>query len=114
MMERLTGSEDGRVDHMLQVCASKTRCLDLSLDSIYLMMPFFNRNWAGVCRGRWAGPGLLAGWDAGFRIVGDEVGSLLLLFGRLWMLYSPARTRNKGGRRGLRPWPFRCRSQFPS
>ena len=27
---------------------------------------FFNRNWAGACRGRWAGPGLLAGWDAGF------------------------------------------------
>ena len=26
---------------------------------------FFNRNWAGACRGRWAGPGLLAGWDAG-------------------------------------------------
>ena len=23
MLERLTGSEDGRVDHMLQVCASK-------------------------------------------------------------------------------------------
>ena len=29
------------------------------------MMPFFNWNWAGVCRGRWAGPGLLAGWSAG-------------------------------------------------
>ena len=29
-----------------------------------MMMPFFNRNWAGACRGRWAGPGLLAGWDA--------------------------------------------------
>ena len=27
---------------------------------------FFNRNWAGACRGRRAGPGLLAGWDAGF------------------------------------------------
>ena len=23
---------------------------------------FFNRNWAGACRGRWAGPGLLASW----------------------------------------------------
>ena len=44
----------------------------------YLMMrPFFNRNWVGACRGRWAGPGLLAGWDAGFRIVGAEIGSLL-------------------------------------
>ena len=34
------------------------------------MMPFFNRNWAGVCWGRWAGPGLLLGWAAGFWIVG--------------------------------------------
>ena len=23
---------------------------------------FFNRNWAGARGGRWAGPGLLAGW----------------------------------------------------
>ena len=38
---------------------------------------FFNRNWAGACRGRWAGPRLLTGWDAGFWIVGVEVGSLL-------------------------------------
>ena len=27
---------------------------------------FFNRNWAGACRGRRVGPGLLTGWDAGF------------------------------------------------
>ena len=27
---------------------------------------FFNQNWAGACRGRWAGPGLLVGWGAGF------------------------------------------------
>ena len=39
------------------------------------MMPFFNRNWAGACRGRWAGPGLLAGWAAGSWIVWVEVGS---------------------------------------
>ena len=26
---------------------------------------FFNWNWAGVCGGRWAGPGLLAGWAVG-------------------------------------------------
>ena len=25
-----------------------------------LMMPFFNRNWAGACGGRWVGPRLLA------------------------------------------------------
>ena len=37
---------------------------------------FFNRNWAGACWGRWAGPGLLAGWSAGFRTVGAEVGLL--------------------------------------
>ena len=40
---------------------------------------FFNRNWAGACKGRWAGPGLLAGWDAGYWIVGAEVGLLLKL-----------------------------------
>ena len=44
---------------------------------IYMMMLFFNGDWAGACRGRWAGPGLLVGWDVGFRIVGVEVGSLL-------------------------------------
>ena len=37
---------------------------------------FFNRNWAGACRGRWDGPGLLASWDAGFWIVWAEVGLL--------------------------------------
>ena len=26
------------------------------------MMPFFNRNWARACRGRWVGPGLMLGW----------------------------------------------------
>ena len=37
---------------------------------------FFNRDWAGACRGRWAGPGLLAGWFAGPWIVWAEVGLL--------------------------------------
>ena len=37
---------------------------------------FFDRNWAGACRGRGAGPGLLAGWAAGSWIVWVEVGSL--------------------------------------
>ena len=37
---------------------------------------FFNRNWAGTCWGRWAGPRLLAGWFAGSWIVRDEVGLL--------------------------------------
>ena len=40
---------------------------------MYMMMCFFNRNWAGACRGRWAGPGLLLGWSAGFWIVRAEV-----------------------------------------
>ena len=40
------------------------------------MMPFFNRNWAGACWGRWAGPGLLVGWFAGSWIVGAKIGLL--------------------------------------
>ena len=57
---------------------------------------FFNRNWAGACGGRWVGPGVLANKAVGCRIVGAEVGSLLLLCGRLWMWYSPARTKKRG------------------
>ena len=34
---------------------------------------FFNRDWAGACRGRWAGPGLLADWAVGSWVVGAEV-----------------------------------------
>ena len=37
---------------------------------------FFNRNWAGACGGRLAGPGLLAGWATGFWIVWVEAGPL--------------------------------------
>ena len=37
---------------------------------------FFNQNWAGACGGRWAGPGLLAGWAVGSWIVWVEAGSL--------------------------------------
>ena len=33
------------------------------------MMSFFNRNWAGACGGRWAGPRPLAGGTGGCRIV---------------------------------------------
>ena len=32
-------------------------------------MPFCNRNWAGACGGRLAGPRLLAGWTGGCQIV---------------------------------------------
>ena len=41
-----------------------------------MMMPFFNRNWAGACGGRWAGPGSMTGWAAGSWIVQFEVGLL--------------------------------------
>ena len=32
---------------------------------LVLMMPFFNRNWAGACSGCWVGLGLILGWSAG-------------------------------------------------
>ena len=32
----------------------------------------------------------------------------------LWGWFSFAKTRKKGGRRGLRPWPLRCLSKFLS
>ena len=58
---------------------------------------FFNRNWAGTCEGRWAGPGLLAGWDAGSWIVWAEVGSL-----QCWSAGSECGTLlQKQGRRGV-------------
>ena len=41
---------------------------------------FFNRNWAGACRGRWAEPGLMLGWSAGSWIVGAEIGMLQCWF----------------------------------
>ena len=44
--------------------------------SLYLMMPFFNWNWARACRGHWAGPGLLAGWVVCCWTVWAEIGSL--------------------------------------
>ena len=40
------------------------------------MMCFFNRNWAGACRGRWARPRLLMDWAVGCWIVWAETGSL--------------------------------------
>ena len=61
---------------------------------------FFNRNWAGACGGRLAGPGLLAGWIS------------TMLKCRLQTWYSSAKTRMMGGRRGLRPWLLRCLNQI--
>ena len=37
-----------------------------------------------------------------------------MLVCRLWTWHSSAKTRKKGGRRGLRPWPLQCLSQFLS
>ena len=31
---------------------------------MYIDDAFFQPDWAGACRGRWAGPGLLLGWSA--------------------------------------------------
>ena len=88
------------------------------------MMPFFNKNWAGAWKGRWAGPGLLVGWDASSldclglgRIAATPSNrgmTATVLTGLLWMWHSSAKTIKMGGRRGLRPWPFRCLSQFLS
>ena len=36
------------------------------------------------------------------------------LIGLLWMWRSSAKTIKMGGRRGLRPWPLRCLTQFLS
>ena len=58
-------------------CLSKKKNIHfLCYSGSFLMMLFFNRNWAGASRGRWAGLGLLAGWDAGFWIVWAEIGLL--------------------------------------
>ena len=36
------------------------------------------------------------------------------LIGLLWMWHSSTKTIQMRGRRGLRPWPLRCLSQFLS
>ena len=38
----------------------------------FLMMLFFQLDWAGAFGGRWAGPELLAGGSAGSWVVGAE------------------------------------------
>ena len=58
------------------------------------MMPFFNRT--ELERVRVVGPDLDCYW-AGLQALA---------------LHSSVKTRNKKGRRGLRPWPLRCISQF--
>ena len=60
------------------------------------MMPFFNRNWAGACWGRWAESGLMLGWSAGSWIVGAKGGLL-----QCWSVGSECGTSlQKQGRRG--------------
>ena len=76
------------------------------------MMFFFNRNWAGARRGRWAGPGLLAGW--GCRLLdrrgwGRTATAMLDCVLSVWRF--SAKARKKVGRRGFRPWPLRCLNQ---
>ena len=78
------------------------------------MMPFFNRNWARACKGRWARPGLLVGWDAGSWIAWVEVGSLHCRSTGSGRSAPLQKNRKEGGRRGRRPWPLRCLSQFLS
>ena len=68
------------------------------------MMSFFNRNWAGACKGCWAGPGLLAGWAAGSWIVWVEVGSRQYWsagFGRDTPLQKQERRGGGGGGGGV-------------
>ena len=63
----------------------------------------------GLLGRSWADTGLVCR----LCVVGSGIGLLLLLIGRLWMWHSPAkRTRKKKDRRGFRPWPLRCLSQF--
>ena len=73
---------------------------------------FFNWNWAGARRGRWAGPGLSVGW--GCRLM-DRRGwgwtVAMMLDCRLWVWHFSAKNKEKGGRQGLCPWPLRCLSQ---
>ena len=76
-------------------------------------MPFFNRNWARACGGRWAGPRPLAGGTGGCRIV--WVVEDRCTVDRWALIKAPlCKTRKKGGRRGLGPWPLRYLSQFLS
>ena len=50
--------------------------------------------------------------DAGYWIVwGWGRIAAAMLDCRLWVWHFSAKTRKKGGRRGLRPWPLRCLSQ---
>ena len=74
---------------------------------------FFQSDWAGACWGRWAGLGWL--WTSLEALDRQARGrNAVGLACRHWRcaLLSSARTRKKKSRRGLRPWPLRCLSQF--
>ena len=60
-------SEDVVEAYILKVASRRGRT------SIHNDDAFFNRDWVGACRGRWAGPRLLASWAASSWIVGAEV-----------------------------------------
>ena len=69
---------------------------------------FFNRNCAGARGGRWAGPGLLAGW--GCRLLdrrgwGRTVATMLDC--RIPGMALLCKNKEEGGGQGLRPWPLR-------
>ena len=54
------------------------------------------------------------GWAAGSWMVWVEVGSLQCWSAGFGCGCPLQKARKKGSRRGLRPWPFRCLSQFLS
>ena len=75
---------------------------------------FFNRDWAGACRGRWAEPRLMLDRSTGCASSGLGYDCCCADQRVLNGQASTKRTRKKGGRRGLCPWPLRCLSQFLS
>ena len=52
------------------------------------------------------------GWPAGYWIVGPVIGLLLGWYAGSGCSTPLQKQERMGGRRGLRPWPLRCLSQF--
>ena len=78
------------------------------------MMPFFNRNWAGACGGRWAEPRVMLNRSTGRASPGLGFDCCCADRQILDAALPARRTRRKKGRRGLRPWLLRCLSQILS
>ena len=66
------------------------------------MMPFFNRNWVGACRGRWAGPRPLASGTGGCRTVWVVEDRRTV---DLWALIKAPLYKNKEEGGSARAWP---------